>query len=387
VKFLPLLWANLKRKKVRTVFTLLSIVVAFLLFGYLAAIRVAFSMGVDVAGVDRMMTTHKTSIIMSLPIAYRTRIASVPGVKAVTHMSWFGGIYRDASQNFQAIFQAPVEPEGYFAMYPEFKLPPEQMKAWLADREGAVVGAATAKKYGWKIGDRIPVLATIWRKADGGSTWEFNIVGIYDGEKGVDNTQFLFRYDYFDEARAFGKGQVGWYGLRITDPQNSTAIAHAIDSQFANSPYETKTQTEQAMAQGFADQVGNIGKIITAILAAVFLTMLLVAANTMAQSVRERTSELAVMKTLGFTDGRILRLVLSESMVLAALGGGLGLLLAWAAIRGGGDPTGGFLPIFYIRGRDFVLGAGMVLALGIAAGILPGMQALRLRIVDALRRV
>jgi putative ABC transport system permease protein len=386
MKFLPLVWANLKRKKVRTLFTLLSILVAFVLFGYLGAIRMAFSMGVDVAGADRMMTTHKTSIIMNLPISYLDRIAAVPGVRTVTHMSWFGGIYKDSSTNFQGLFQAPVDPEAYFALYDEFQLPAEQMKAWLADREGAVVGRATADRFGWKVGDRVPIQATIWRKPDG-ATWEFNIVGIYDAPKGVDNTQFLFRYDYFDEARAFGKGLVGWYGLRIADPQRSTEVGKAIDALFANSPAETKTQTEQALAQGFADQVGNIGKIITAILAAVFLTMLLVAANTMAQSVRERTNELAVMKTLGFTDGRILRLVLGESLLFAVVGGSIGLLLAWLAIRGGGDPTGGFLPIFYIPSRDFFVGAAIILLLGFLAGILPAVQALRLRIVDALRRV
>lgn len=386
MKTWPIVWSNLRRRKLRTGFTVASILVAFLLFGYLAAIRLAFSGGVELAGVDRLVTTHKTSIIMLLPVSYRDRIARVPGVKLVTHSTWFGGIYQNPNRNFQNLFQSPVEPEAYFALYPEYKLPPEQMKAWLADREGAVVGRATAERFGWKIGDRIPIQATIWKKRGGDSTWEFNLVGIYDGaEKGTDTTQFLFRYDYFDEARWFGAGQVGWFTLKIAEPDKSAAVAAAIDKEFANSPFETKTTTEKALAQGFAQQVGDIGSILTAILVAVFFTMLLVAGNTMAQAVRERTSELAVLKTLGFSDGRVLRLVLTESCLLALAGGLAGLALAWL-LASRGDPTGGFLPIFFLPGRDLVLGVVLVVALGVATGLLPALAAMRLRIVDALRR-
>jgi putative ABC transport system permease protein len=388
MKYLPLLWANLKRKKVRTLFTMGSILVAFVLFGYLAAIRLAFSMGVDVAGADRLMTTHKISIIMPLPKSYHSRIAQIPGVELVTHANWFGGTYKDPNTNFQAIFQGPVEPEAYLDLYPEFVLPPEQKQAWLADREGAMVGKATAERYGWKLGDRVPIIAPVfYSRKDGSRIWEFNIRGIYDGrEKGVDNTQFLFRYDYFDEARAQGEGTVGWYMLRTVDPQNNAAVMRAIDAQFANSPYETKTQTEKELAQSFAEQIGNIGKIITFILAAVFLTMMLVAANTMGQAVRERTSELAVMKTLGFSSGAVMALVLAESLLLAVIGGGLGLALGWFLVSLV-DPTGGFLPIFVVRTRDLALGAALIAALGLVAGLLPAVSALRLRIVDALRRV
>ena len=386
MKTWPILWSNLKRRKLRSLFTVASILIAFLLFGYLAAIRMAFSMGVDLAGADRMITTHKTSIIMPLPIAYRDRIARIPGVKMVTHNTWFGGIYQNPDRNFQNLFQSPVVPEEYFALYPEFKLPPEQMQAWLADREGAVVGRTTAERFGWKVGDRIPIQATIWKKKDGSGTWEFNLVGIYDGaEKGTDTSQFLFRYDNFDEGRWFGQGIVGWFVLRIADPERAPQIAAAIDREFANSPNETKTTTEKALAQGFAQQVGDIGKIITAILVAVFFTMLLVAGNTMAQAVRERTSEIAVLKTLGFTNGRVLRMVLAESCLLALVGGAAGLGLA-ALFVSKGDPTGGFLPIFYLPGRDVALGVALVAALGIATGLVPALGAMRLRIVDALRR-
>ena len=385
MRFLPLLWSNLKRRKARTLFTFLSIIVAFVLFGYLAAVKVAFRAGVDVAGADRMFTTHKTSIIQPLPKSYQEQIARVPGVKAVTHASWFGGVYQNPNKGFQGVFQGPVEPQDYLAMYPEFRLPAAEREAWIADREGAIVGRKTANRFGWKVGDRVPVQGTIWRKKDGTSTWEFNIRGIYDGDKGIDTTQFLFHYDYFDEARSFGEGIVGWYIVRIADPKQSAAVGKTIDSLFENSPYETKTVTEKALAQSFADQIGNIGAIIRWILTAVFFTLLVVAGNTMAQSVRERTNELGVLKTLGFTNGTVLGLVLAESCALAFLGGGIGLGLAALAISGG-DPTGGYLPIFYFPEKDAVMGAVFVILLGFVAGILPAVQAMRLRIVDALRR-
>jgi len=227
IRFWPLLWSNLKRRKLRTLFTFLSILVAFVLFGFLAAVRVAFRAGVDVAGADRLFVTRKTSIIQPLPKAYQSQIAQVPGVVAVTHASWFGGIYQNPNTGFQGVMQAPVEPESYLAMYPEFRLPEEEKRAWIADREGVLVGRKTAERFGWKVGDRIPVQATIWRKKDGSSTWEFNLRGIYDGGQGIDTTQFLFHYAYFDEARFWGQGLVGWYIVRIADPSQTAAVGAA----------------------------------------------------------------------------------------------------------------------------------------------------------------
>ncbi len=385
MRFWPLLWGNLRRRKARTVFTLLSIVVAFVLFCYLAAVKVAFSAGVEVAGADRLFTTHKTSIIQPLPASYQQEIARVPGVVAVTHASWFGGIYQNPNKGFQGVFQGPIEPAEYLAMYPELKVPEDQKRAWVEDREGVLVGVTTAKRYGWKVGDRVPIQGTFWRKKDGSTLWEFNVRGIYTGDKGVDTTQFLFHYAYFDEARQFGRGIVGWYIVRIADPAQTAAVCKRIDAIFENSPAETKTVTEKALAQSFADQIGDIGAIIQWILAAVFFTLLLVTGNTIAQSVRERTSELAVLKTVGFSDGRTLALILAESSLLAILGGGLGLTLGSMAVSAG-DPTGGFLPFFYVPTKDMVLGMIFVLLLGVVAGILPALQAMRLRIVDALRR-
>jgi len=383
MKFWPLIWSALRRKRVRTFFTLLSILIAFLLYGYLAAVNMAFRLGVDVTGADRLVLRHKVSFSILLPESYLGRIEATPGVVEATHASWFGGIYQEPKNFFP---QMAVEPEGYLRLYPEFRLPEEQMQAWLADRTAAIVGRNTAERFGWKIGDRIPIQATVWRKADGSSAWEFNLVGIYDGaEDATDTTQFLFHYDYFDEARMFAKGQVGWYIVRINDPAHADDIAQRIDTQFANSFYETKTSTEKAFIQGFAKQIGNIGAIIGGILSAVFFTILLVTGNTMMQSVRERTSELAVLKTVGFSNRLVLGLVLAESLALAAAGGALGLGLAWWAIRQG-DPTGGALPIFFLPPQDLALGGGFIVALGLLTGLVPGVQAMRLRVVEALRR-
>ncbi len=385
MKFWPLLWSNLKRRKARTIFTLLSIVVAFVLFAYLAAVRVAFNAGVDVASGDRLLTLNKTSIIQPLPFSYKEEIARTPGVVAVTHASWFGGIYQNPNTGFQGVFQAPIEPEPYLAMYPEFKVSDAEKRAWIEDREGVLVGETTANRYKWKVGDRVPIQGTIWRKKGGGKVWEFNIRGIYTGDSTVDKTQFLFHYNYFDEAREYGEGIVGWYILRIADPSQSSDVGKRIDRGFANSPAETSTMTEKALAQAFANQIGDIGSIIQWILTAVLFTLLLVTGNTIAQSVRERTSELAVLKTVGFTSGQSLALVLAESCLLGIVGGGAGLAIG-ALMIAGGDPTGGFLPIFYFPTRDVVIGVLLVVALGLVAGFLPAVQAMRLRVVDALRR-
>lgn len=383
MKYLPLVWKSLWRRKVRTIFTLACIFIAFLLFGLLMTIRAAFSFGVEIAGNDRLIVIHKVSLIQPLPESYLARLRNVPGVQAATHNSWFGGIYQDPA-NFFA--QIALEPDVYFGMYPELKLPPEQMKAWLADRQGAVVGRTTANRFGWKIGDRVPIQATIWFPKSGqGNTWDFNIVGIYDGDQGADLTSFFFRYDYLDENRRDGDGLVGWYVVKVDDPARAVEMAHTFDSMFANSSAETKTTTEKGFVDGFAKQIGDIGAIMIAILSAVLFTMLLVAANTMAQSVRERTSELAVMKTLGFSNTAVLMIVLSESVFIALLGGGLGLGVAWLVVQQG-DPTNGLLPAFFLPGRDLVTGVWLMAVLGLLAGALPAAQAVRLRITDALRR-
>lgn len=383
MKFMSIVLANFKRHKLRVTLTLLSIAAAFLLFAYLAAIRHAFKLGVDLAGQDRLVVRHKVSLMQLLPQSYENDIEKLPGVKEALHQTWFGGIYKEP-KNFFA--QMPVVPEEFLSMYPEFILPEEQKQAWLRTRNGAIVGRNTAERFGWKVGDRVPIQATFWTAKDGGKMWEFDIVGIYDGkEKGTDTTQFLFRHDYFDERRQYGQGQIGWYIIRVADPDQAVEIAKKIDEEFANSPAETKTETEGAFVKAFAEQIGDIGTIVTAILSAVFFTILLVAGNTMAQAVRERTGELGVLKAVGFSDRRVLGLVLTESLLLALIGGGIGLGIGWFLVSQG-DPTNGALPIFFLPRPALVFGIVFMILLGLVAGILPGLQAMRLKTVDALRR-
>jgi len=383
VKYLYLIFSSLKRKKLRTGLTILSIMVAFILFGYLTAIRQAFDAGVEVAGADRLIVRHKVSLIQLLPQSYEEKMERIDGVDNAVHSTWFGGIYQEP-RNFFA--QMPTVPEELFDMYPEFIISDEHKAAWLENRGGALVGRGLVERFGWKLGDRIPINATIWTKKDGGRTWEFDIVAIYDGaEKGTDTSQFFFRYDFFDETRAMGEGLVGWYTVRVANPDRAAEVAAAIDAEFANSATETKTEPEGAFIQGFANQIGNIGFIIMSIMSAVFFIILLVAGNTMAYTVRERTNELAVLKAIGFTDQGVLGLVLGESLAITLVGGVIGLGLAWLLVSMG-DPTSGSFPVFYFPTGDVFIGLLLIVVMAFIAGIIPALQAQRLQIADALRR-
>ena len=388
MKFLGLVWSNLKRKKLRTALTLLSIFVAFLLFGFLCAIKSAFLAGVDLAGADRLIVRHKVSLIQPLPQSYEARIAATPGVDAVAALTWFGGIYKDP-KNFIATF--PVDPDKYLEIYREIVVAPEVLARWKQTRNGAIVGKTTfdrlAKSDGWKIGGRIPFTSPIWGQPAGQSQWEFEIVGVYTaGKKGADETAVIFRYDYFDEARVEQKGTVGWFGVRVKDADKAAEVAARIDEQFTNSPSETKAEAEGAFAAGFASQIGDIAAIVAGVVSAVFFTILLVAGNTMSQSVRERTEEIGVLKAMGFPNRLVLILVLLESCLLALLGGLAGLGLAWL-ITLGGSPVPQMLPVFVIPNRDLILGAAFAVALGLLAGTLPALAAMRLQIAVALRRL
>ncbi len=383
MKFAALVLSNFSRHRLRTVLTLGSIAVAFVLFAYLAAIRHAFEMGISVAGADRLVVRHKVSLIQPLPQSYQADIEKIDGVAETCQALWFGGIYQDESNQ---IPQIGVEPGKFLDIYPEFVLKPAEKKAWLATRTGAVAGRKLAQKFGWKVGDKIPIMATYMRPKNGGSLWTFDLVGIYDGATPeIDTTQFLLRHDYVDENRLCGKGLTGWYYIKVKDPKKAEAIAKKVDEQFANSPAETKTETEKAFVKGFAEQMGNIGAIVTAILSAVFFTILLVAGNTMGQAVRERISELGVLKAIGFTDTQVLALVLTESLLISMIGGLAGLVLGWFLVASG-DPTRGALPVFLFPTRDLVEGVIIVIALGIVTGIIPALQAMRLNPVEALRR-
>lgn len=380
MRFLPLILANLGRKKIRTTLTALSFAVALFLFGLLVAIRGAFNQGIEIAGADRLVVVNRVSIIQPLPLAYRDRLGRIPGVTGVTYFSWFGGVYREEDRYFFPQFA--IDPETYRGLFPEFLVPEDQWQAFLADRAGCIAGLRTAAQYGWKLGDRITIKGTIYP-----GTWDFNLRGLYRGTRPQDDTtQFWFRSDYLEEkAPAWWKGFVGWYYVRIARPDGAVGMVKAIDEGFANSAWETRTQTEKAMAASFVKQMGNIELLILAIGGVVFFTLLLVTGNTMASVVRERTSELAVLKALGYSDPFVLSLVLAESLLIAGVGGGLGLAGAKLfSLRG--DPTGGMLPLFYIPPEALAAGLAVALAVGTAAGILPALSAMRLRVIDALRR-
>ncbi|MGA7914347.1 MAG: FtsX-like permease family protein [Candidatus Acidiferrales bacterium] len=378
MKYGHLIFANLRRKKLRTILTVGSFAVAVFLFGFLAIIRGAFSGDMGVIGVDRLMVINKVSIIQPLPISYEAQIQRIPGVKYVTPQTWFGGIYQDP-KNFFASFA--IDPDTQREVFPELAVPDDEWEKFVGDREGAIVGARTAKRFGWKVGDRIPLQAPIY-----GGTWEFNIDGIYNNPKdGVDLTQFWLHDKYLDERRTFGKGQIGWYTVKLDSADDAPRIIKAIDDQFANSPFETKSETLAAMTASWVKQAGNIEFLIMAIGGVVFFTLLLVTGNTMALSVRERMGELAVMKAVGFSDRFVLFIVLAESLTIALIGGVLGILLA-KLMTLGGDPTGGVLYSFLLPVSAMLLGLVAAITIGTLAGIIPATNAMRLRVVDALRR-
>jgi putative ABC transport system permease protein len=379
MRFLTLILANLGRKKVRTALTIGSFAVALFLFGLLVAIRGAFNQGVEVAGADRLVVINKVSIIQPLPIAYRDKIAQVPGVKAVTYASWFGGEYQNERNFFP---QMAIDPETWREIYPEFKVPDDEWSAFVKDRQGCIVGAATAKRFGWKIGDRIPIKGSYLP-----GIWEFDLKGIYTGTRPDDDlTQFWFQRKYLEEnGPQWYKGDVGWYVLRIANPDDAAKVIKAIDERFANSPWETKTETEKAFATSFAKQMGNIEFLVLTIGGVVFFTLLLVTGNTMAIAVRERVGELAVLKTVGFGDTLVLRLVLAEALLVALIGGAIGIVAAKAASPG----LSGALPgmVVYLPTGSLLTGLLLALVVGLVAGALPAISAMRLHVVDALRRV
>lgn len=380
-KYLPLLWANLKRKKLRTSLTLASIVIAFLLFGMLRALQTALTGSADLAGVDRLITMHKVSFIQSLPLSYLNRIQAVEGVRAAGSSSWFGGIYQE-DRNQLAVFA--VEPELFFNLYTEYKLPEEQRKAWIADRASAIVSRGLADRFGWKVGDTIPMRSNIFTNKSGGSVWQMKIAGIYDATNA--DQSVYFHYEYFNESRSFGRDEIGMVAVRLTDKNQAADVARKIDAMFANSSTETKTNTERAFMQNFANQMGNIAALVTAIATAVFFTMLLVTANTMGQSIRERINEIAVMKTLGFSSASVTALVFGEALLVTTIGGLIGLGLAALLSGAMGKVMATFFPVIGLGVSSFVLGVVLIFVLGSLAAALPAAQAWRLKIVDALRR-
>jgi putative ABC transport system permease protein len=384
MKYLPLIWASLWRKKLRTIFTLMSIVIAFLLYGVLQTVNHAFeNPGTGVSGADKLITTNRFSLTLLLPFSFKQQIRSVPGVAEVTWITWFGAYYQE-SKNF--VFALPIDTDTYFNLHKdEFIVSADQMTAFRNARAGALVNVALMKKFGWRIGDKLPLHSTIWtNKADGSLNWTFDIVGTFDAKDPTQATQqastVLFHYELFDEGRSFGKGQVGWYEERIDDPAQSAVVSARIDALFANSPNETKTQPAKDFAIAFIKQLGDVGFVLRAILGAVFFTLLFLTGNTMMQSVRERIPELAVLKTLGFTDGKVLGLVIGESLLLCVSAAIAGLALSYAVMPivalglSGIDLSHGAQP----------LGVGVAVLLALIVGLPPAVRAMRLNVVDAL---
>jgi putative ABC transport system permease protein len=375
---------NLGRKKTRTILTILSILIAFLLFGLLRSLSVAFNSGAELAGEDRLITINKVTLIQPLPYSYLAKVKALEGVEKVTLANWFGGYYQERSNQFP---QFPVEAEIYFDIYKDmYSLPPEQMAAWKSDRVGVVIGRALAQKYNWEVGDRIPLIGMFAQK-NGSTTWEFVVTGIYDAkDKRADTSGMLMHYDYFDKARQYGEGTLGWLIIKVKDPAQAEQVAAAVDAAFANSFSETKTSSEKNFAKSFAKQFADIGLITTLILSAVFFTMLLVAGNTMAQSFRERIPEIAILKTLGFSDVTVMLLILAEGLAIAFLGGMVGLIFAAEVIAMLAEKFAANLP--GLRFSMEILGQGIfaMLLLGLLTGIIPAIQGLRLNIVTALRR-
>ena len=383
MKYFSLVWSALFRSKTRTLLTLLSVTAAFLLFGLLDSVRVAFNSGGSVAGADRLVVASRLSITQMLPYSLQQQLESTPGVKQATYAAWFGGIYQDQRNFFPNFSVGP----GYFDMYPEYEMPKEQMAAFEADRTGAVVGKALADRFGWKIGDTIPLQATIFPNRDGSNDWPLTLRGVFtlkDSKRKGEENQLMFHWKYFDEANQYVNGQVGWYMVRLDNADHATRVARSIDALSENSDRETKTQTEQAFNQSFAKQFADIGLIVTAIMGAVFFTLLLLTGNTMAQAVRERIPELATLKTLGFTNGTVLVLVLVESVLLIVLGGLLGMALAGAIVPIVSAASGGIINLPGIPGETWLVGLVLMVAIGLVIGTLPALRAMRLKIVDAL---
>lgn len=386
MKFSRLILANLFRKKARLLLTIGSFAVALFLFAFLGVINDAFTRGASIVSANRLVTVNRTSIINTIPLSYQDQIAHIPGVKYVTFDNWFGGVYQDPKNFFP---QFVIDPTNQRQVFPELIIPDDQWNAFLKDRQGVIVGAATMKRFGWKIGDRIPIKTTLYGLQD--KAFQFNIDGVYHGAKPQDDeTQFWIQWEYFKESVPDRlQGQVGWYTIRIGNPNDAPRISKTIDDMFANSPYETRTQTESAFAANWVKQFGNIRFLILTIGTVVFFTLLLVTGNTMAISVRERTSEIGVLKAIGFSDRKVLGFVLGESLVIA-IAGCIGLLLAVLAVPSlsQGLAHGGVaLPPLLLSPGVVIDGVIAAIVVGFASGLLPAWGAMRMRVVDALRRV
>ncbi|QBB71959.1 ABC transporter permease [Pseudolysobacter antarcticus] len=383
MKYLHLIWAALFRRKTRTILTLVSIISAFLLFGLLDAVRVSFAeAGQSSNGAERLQTGSRLSFIQTLPASLGAQIAAIPGVKIVGSANWFGGAYQDPHNQ---VFTFAVSPT-YLDVYPEVTVDPAERKAYDNTLNGVLVGEVLAKKFGWKVGDKLPLQSQIFPNRDGTKNWNFDIVGIMKSKdsKAFQSGMIILHWKNFDESTPYNRGAVGWYISKIADVNEGDRIAKAIDAITANSDHETKTQTEQAAMAGWIKQLANVSLIVLSIMGAVFFTLILLTGNTMMQAVRERTSELAVLKTIGFSNRAVLSMVLAESMLMLLLGGLIGLALV--SLIGAALPalSGGMITHASVGAKSWALGIALAIGIGLVVGWLPAMRAMRLNIVDAL---
>lgn len=380
MKYFGLIWAGLFRKKLRTLLTLLSLWSAFVLLGLLQAVNSLFSGGADFLGANRMITQAKTSFTQPLPIRMMPQIEAVPGVARVSHSQFFGGQYQEGGGFFP---QFAVNPQRLFDTYPEWTLSEDAKRSFVSTQDGAIVGKLLAEKYNWKVGDTIPLNSFIWTKADGSRTWEWKVVGIFDGRNSEwkKRTSLMYlNYGQFDEARnPRAKGLAGVFVVRMNDPNQSEKIASLIDEKFANSSDETKTQSEQEFQLGFARQLGDIGLIVNLITSAVFFSILFLTGVSMSQAVRERIPELAILKVLGFKDRTVMLLVLAEAFLLCFIGALTGMLSASFL-------TTTLPPEFPITtdSQVWIVAGISVIVLSLLIGVPPALRALRIKIVDAL---
>jgi len=381
MKYCILILAALRRSRTRTVLTILSVVTAFLLFGLLDAVRVAFSSGNGDAGAQRLVVVSKLSLTQTLPVTLEREVAAIPGVRRVASSMWFGGIYQDPRNFFPNFSVGP----GYFDLFPEYTLDPDQLRAFNDDPAGAIVGRSLAEQFGWKLGDVIPLQATIFPNRDGTNNWPLTLRGIFDTSgNDTNNDRVLYmHWHYFNESNAYIRDRITSVNVLLDDPAKANEVAQAIDRMFENSDHETRTQSEQAFFQAFAKQFADVGLIVTSIMGAVFFTLLLLTGNTMTQAVRERIPELAVLKTLGFTNRSVLCLVLAESALLLVIGGILGMLLASVTMRGLAAANGGLFPA-HIPAQTWSSGLGLMLLIGVIVGLPPALRAMRLKIIDAM---
>ncbi len=380
---LRFVWASLWRKKTRALLTILSLICAFLLFGLLQALAVFFTAGADFVGASRLIVQSRVSFTDSLPLRLLPEIESVPGVKAVSHDQWFGGVVGENTP----VFTFATDPARLRVAYPEWVMGDAEWRAFEQTRTGAIVGRVVADQRGWKVGDKLPLRSNIFPQKDGSMTWEFDVVGIYDGldASWQSQTQSVYvNHAYFSEASQFGGGLAGIFAVVLEDVNRADEVARAIDARFLNSPYETKTQSEKDFNKGFFAQIGDIGLIVSLILVAVFFTILTLTGNTMAQAVRERIPELAVLKTLGFSDTRVTVLVLGEALLLCLIGGFAGMALASVMIGGLAQAAPQFFGAVRADATVWLQAVAAMLVLALAVGLPPALRAGRLRIVDAL---